>query len=669
MNTEIYQGGPTLDTPPEEAGAPEVPVNLHKDIQRARSDRLPEVMSWDLCFRQLAGEQNYAFDRVRSKIMPVAATPGKNSSVTNQLLQVDRTWRGLMSTATPKFTAVPMTASMDDVTKALATELAAKYLFVTNRVKRILDGNNRWLVGGGNTALHIYFDPEKQTVGIEGISPYDLLFEYGAQTYDETAWIALRHIHRREDLLKAYPDFKESITDCPSLTNDDMRAKMPSDRVETWEVYYKDGRHFILLGTTQDVFLYKGFTPQNIMPVIPYRCHTIANRIYGQPLLWPLLDLQWQYNRFKNFALDVADAISNPVWVVPFNAGVSPSHLTNEPGNFRLPEKPPGYNRDEYVNYNRKGMGAGSLNGKSSFNSAILPGENHAYPEATWPEREQIIARHTNFALGLMYFLQNDESVPPAKREGFRRIGLPLDEFPDNHNLPYEMYVREARRIVGRYIFTEHDNIAAAGLARPPIHADSIAFTDWSMDSHDCTTDRRPGYDYDGKLILTEESRPAQVPYRCLLPKDIDNLLVPVCLSATHVAWGSVRLEPVWMQIGEAAGFAAALSKKHQTTPGKLDPDLLVRTLVTNKHFVTYFNEGMEDVAAQYFGTKGYFGSYDAKLDEPLTEAVKLVWEQKLDGPHHRMQAVAKAEKAASKPAGMIRGQYLLELWKAAGTL
>ncbi|MFO1485553.1 MAG: FAD-dependent oxidoreductase [Verrucomicrobiaceae bacterium] len=296
--------------------------------------------------------------------------------------------------------------------------------------------------------------------------------------------------------------------------------------------------------------------------------------------------------------------------------------LTNEPGNFRLPEKPPGYNRDEYVNYNRKGMGAGSMNGKSSFNSAILPGENHAYPQATWPEREKIIARHTNFALGLMYFLQNDESVPSAKREGFRRIGLPLDEFPDNHNLPYEMYVREARRIVGRYVFTEHDNRPAPGQARPPVHADSIAFTDWSMDSHDCTTDRRPGYDYDGKLILTEESRPAQVPYRCILPKDIDNLLVPVCLSATHVAWGSVRLEPVWMQTGEASGFAAALAKRHQTTPGKLDAELLVRTLSANKHFVTYFNELQKHAdhpampAAQYFGTRGEFLGYDAKLDD-----------------------------------------------------
>ncbi|HCN77293.1 MAG TPA: hypothetical protein DIT13_08890 [Verrucomicrobiales bacterium] len=338
--------------------------------------------------------------------------------------------------------------------------------------------------------------------------------------------------------------------------------------------------------------------------------------------------------------------------------------LSNEARNVRLPTQPPGYNREEYVNYNRKGMGAGALNGKSSFNSAILPGENHAYPEATWPEREKIIARHTNFALGLMYFLQNDESVPEAKRAGFRKIGLPLDEYTDNHNLPYELYVREARRIVGRYVFTEHDNMASRGMTRTPIHADSIAFTDWSMDSHDCTTDRRPGYDYDGKLILTEESRPAQIPYRCLLPKEIDNLLVPVCLSATHVAWGAVRLEPVWMQTGEAAGFAAALAKKHQSTPGKLDPDLLVRTLVMNRHFVTFFNELQQHAdhaampAAQYFGTKGFFSDYDARLDEPLTEGVRAAWSQ-------RLKAVLDAGITISKLREQTRGEALLDLWKS----
>lgn len=342
MNTEMFQDSPVVETPPEVMDGPEGPSNLRAEIERARSDRLPEVMSWDLCFRQLAGEQNYAFDRVRTRVTQIAAKPGKNSSVTNQLLQVDRTWRGIMSTATPKFTAVPTTASFDDVTKALATELAAKYLFVTNRVKRVLDSNNKWLVGGGNAALHVYYDPERQTIGIEGVSPYDLLFEYGAQTYDEAGWIALRHIYRREDLKKAYPDFAEQISETPALTDSDQRTKMPSDRVETWEVYYKDGRHFILLGSTQAVYLYRGYTPQNIMPVVPYKCHDIANRIYGQPLLWPLLDLQWQYNRFKNFALDVADAVSNPVWLVPYNSGVSPSHLTNEPGKpiFYQPHAP-----------------------------------------------------------------------------------------------------------------------------------------------------------------------------------------------------------------------------------------------------------------------------------------------------------------------------------------
>jgi flavin-dependent dehydrogenase len=347
--------------------------------------------------------------------------------------------------------------------------------------------------------------------------------------------------------------------------------------------------------------------------------------------------------------------------------------LSNEPGNIRLPEQPPGYNREEYVDYYRLSMGAGKLNGKASFNSAILPGENHAYPEASWPEREKIIARHTRFALGLMWFLQNDKSLSPTKREGYRRIGLPLDEFPDNDNIPYEMYVREARRLVGRHLFTEHDNRPATGLPRPPVHADSIAFTDWAMDSHDCSTDRRAGYAYDGKLILTEESRPAQIPYRCLLPQGVDNLLVPVCLSATHVAWGAVRLEPVWMMTGEAAGAAAALAKEHQTTPGKLDPDLLLRTLCKNRHFVTFFNDlqALADhpamPAAQYFGTKGFFASYDAKLDEPLTEAVKAVWQEGVEklkqGTFQPMQLVKAVRAAEAKPSPATyqkRGDFLL---------
>lgn len=351
--------------------------------------------------------------------------------------------------------------------------------------------------------------------------------------------------------------------------------------------------------------------------------------------------------------------------------------LSNEEGNIRLPDKPPGYKREEYVGYYRLGMDAGKLNGKALFNSALLPAENHAYPEASWPERERIIERHKNFALGLMWFLQNDESVKPAARENYRRIGLPLDEFPDNGNIPYEMYVREARRIVGRHVFTELDNRPAPGLVRPPIQPDSIAFTDWPMDSHDCTWDRSTGCAFDGKLILTEESRPAQIPWRSLLPQGVDNLIVPVCLSATHVAWGAVRLEPVWMMTGESAGVAAALAKKHQTTPGKLDPDHLLRSLCKNRHFVSFFNDLQAAAnhpampAAQYFSTKGFFASYDTKLDEPLTEAVRNVW---LDGFKQLQQgtldgaklalAVHAAESKDSPATGELRADVLLRLWK-----
>jgi hypothetical protein len=352
--------------------------------------------------------------------------------------------------------------------------------------------------------------------------------------------------------------------------------------------------------------------------------------------------------------------------------------ISNDPQNRRLPEKPATYRREEYLNYTRREMSGGALNGKATFNSAILPGENHAYPDADWPTREKIIQRHKEFALGLMYFLQNDESVPAAKREEYRQVGLPLDEFPDNENVPYELYVREARRIVGRHVFTEHDNVLAPGLARTPIHTDSIAITDWSMDSHDCTTDRRPGYAFDGKLILTEESRPAQIPYRTLLPQGVDNLLVPVCLSATHVGWGAVRLEPVWMQAGESAGFAAALAVKSGTTPAKLSPETLLRKLAASRVMLSFFNDvdvALDDpriAAAQYFGTKGFFASYDAKLDAPLTAAVQEAWETGAAAlragnlqPMEIAKRVRDAESQLSPTVGSTRGAVLQKLYSS----
>jgi hypothetical protein len=177
----------------------------------------------------------------------------------------------------------------------------------------------------------------------------------------------------------------------------------------------------------------------------------------------------------------------------------------------------------------------------------------------------------------------------------------------------------------------------------------------------------------EGKAMLHQETFPGQVPYRCLLPQGLDNLLVPVCLSATHVAWGTVRLEPVFMQIGESAGFAAALAVKDNTTPAQLDPDLLTRKLAASRVMISFFNDLSDDCripVAQYFGTKGFFADYDARLEAPLTQSVQVAWEEgfaKLHSgalaPMELVKAVHAAEAQESPATGETRGAFLVALF------
>lgn len=304
--------------------------------------------------------------------------------------------------------------------------------------------------------------------------------------------------------------------------------------------------------------------------------------------------------------------------------------LTRDPENRVMLTKPANYDPQLVKATAGGGFVPNLPNNKVAWNGGRQVGPQNDYPEADWPTRERISKGYLDGMLMLLWHLQNE--APEAERNKWKDYGLPADEFADNDHLPYEIYVREARRIVGRYVFTEHDNKVAAGLARTPIHGDSIAITDWPVDSVACLKRTAPGGHADGIFFLAEETRPAQVPYRSLLPREVDNLLVPVALSASHVGWGAIRLEPVWMQTGEAAGFAAALAVKSQTTPAELDPDLLLRALVTHRVMVSFFND--VDVASnepwtaavQYFGTKGFFASYDARPGEPLTSAVAQRW-------------------------------------------
>ncbi len=358
--------------------------------------------------------------------------------------------------------------------------------------------------------------------------------------------------------------------------------------------------------------------------------------------------------------------------------------LSFDPAN-RVPvEKPQGYDRQVIANLV---LGCFSQpvspNKKIFFNRPQLVGPHQDYVEGNWAVRERVMDELWTISLSALWYLQNDDSVPADERAQWRQYGLAKDEFADNGHKPYEMYVREGRRLEARQMLTENDAKWAPGTRRAPVHGDSVAVTEWYLDSHPCVWEMGPGGMHEGKFMLWAETWPGQIPYRCLLPKGLDNLLVPVCFGATHVAWGGARLEPVFMELGEAAAVAVALAHRANTLPGQVDGDRLARELARRRFLLTFFND--LDVAdkeawvpaVQYFGTKGFFACYDARPNEPLEEAVRPLW---LDAcaqirkgalapasvldPGKLAAAVHAAETSPGPKSSQTRGAFLLQLWK-----
>jgi hypothetical protein len=277
--------------------------------------------------------------------------------------------------------------------------------------------------------------------------------------------------------------------------------------------------------------------------------------------------------------------------------------LTNVPRNaHRLTEPPPGYQREDYLGY-FDDLQAGRLAGPKTFKPGRgynpkhfdtlvralsvadipndkhdvninprplgfpFPEENRGYIEGDEPTRERIRQRHRSLVLGLLWFLQNDTQVPEAHRALANEMHLPKDEFTDNNHFPWQLYVREGRRLVGEYTLTQHD-ITGKG-QEPKHHADSIAVGEFPIDSFPVRK-RQPGDSLvlEGYLgMLDYITRPYEIPYRIMIPEKIDGLIVPVAASTTHVAFSSIRMEPTWMALGQAAGVAAHLAIQNQVEP------------------------------------------------------------------------------------------------------
>ncbi len=205
--------------------------------------------------------------------------------------------------------------------------------------------------------------------------------------------------------------------------------------------------------------------------------------------------------------------------------------------------------------------GKADLNNRGGFSTDYI-GKNYDYPEGSYATRAKIWQDHIDYQQGLYYFLANDPRVPAALRAEMSEWGLAKDEFTDTANWPNQLYVREARRMVGDFVATQKD------LQTDLKKSDVIGMGSYNSDSHNVQR-----YVTKEGIVLNEGNmevpvQPYQIPYRVLVPKESEaaNLLVPVCFSASHVVYSSMRMEPQYMILGHAAGIAAAMAVNKGTS-------------------------------------------------------------------------------------------------------
>jgi len=229
-------------------------------------------------------------------------------------------------------------------------------------------------------------------------------------------------------------------------------------------------------------------------------------------------------------------------------------------------------------------------NDKWDFNTATfggnLPGASHAWPEASYAEREKIARDHEDYHRGLLHFLATDPRVPEKVRRDMQRFGLPKDEFTDNGGWPHQIYVREARRMVGDFVMTENHTFG-----RQPV-AKSIGLGSYGTDVHEIRRIVKDGVVIrEGKIATGRDGAPPYaVGYDAIVPKrsECENLLVPFAMSCSHVAFASIRMEPVFMVTSQSAATAACQAIDDGQAVQEVDYAKLKTRLLADKQVLTW---------------------------------------------------------------------------------
>ncbi len=243
----------------------------------------------------------------------------------------------------------------------------------------------------------------------------------------------------------------------------------------------------------------------------------------------------------------------------------------------RLKEKLPWKSHKDVFIWSLMPNGKTDINNKGGFSTDMI-GMNWDYPEGDYDTRNKILKQHEEYTKGLLYFVGNDPGIPENIRSEMRQWGYPKDEFTDNGNFTPQMYIREARRMVGELVMTQHH------CQGREVVKDGVGMAAYQMDSHNCDRQVVNGMVKNEGNVEVSGFGPYPVSYRAIVPKqeEVVNLIVPVCLSASHIAYGSIRMEPVFMVLSQSAAVAAAMAIDTKKPVQQIDVMKLQRVLKTN---------------------------------------------------------------------------------------
>jgi hypothetical protein len=338
---------------------------------------------------------------------------------------------------------------------------------------------------------------------------------------------------------------------------------------------------------------------------VPYRVGRESRSDFGEPHAGHIFIRFKDYNPLPGSTGEADDGIQ---------AFCFRFHLTKVKENQVPVEKPEGYHRDDYKHL-LDDIRAGKIKrlrdaiqlyempndkwevnsehnvagGDAPSESLDLAEENWGWPEAGPTERERIFKRYWTHNEGLIWLLGNDPECPQELRDDVKQWGFPKDEFTDNRHRPHHIYVRQGRRIWGEYNLTQNDAKPIFETGLPKRQPDGISIVEFEFDSHGVSKfdPRYPGV-RPGYVFIAHD--PFQIPYRVVVPKYVDGLLVPVACSATHMGYSALRMEPVFMALGEACGIAAMTARAAGTSVRQVDVKSVQREIVNRGGVILYEN-------------------------------------------------------------------------------